>query len=78
MRGWMVQRTGHVTPALDDHVSVNVITVVITAYMGKWRKVLTPWAHIWAARKQVMLLRGLLGRVARLSSSTVTICSILI
>ncbi len=38
MSGWMEQRMGHVTPTLDDHVGVNVITVIITAYMMKWRK----------------------------------------
>lgn len=44
-RGWglcrderMEWRTGHVTPTLDDHVSANVITVIITAYMMKWQK----------------------------------------
>lgn len=79
MSGWMEQRTGHVTPALDDHVSVTVITVIITAYMMKWQKVLMLWAQIQAAWKQVsvVVLRGLLGRVSRLSSSSVTIYSIL-
>lgn len=31
MDGWSGWAVGHVTPTLDDHVSVNVITAIITA-----------------------------------------------
>lgn len=50
---WMDGVAGLVTPTLDDHVSVNVITVVITAYMMKWQKVLTQSALILAVRTYV-------------------------
>lgn len=50
MSGWMEWRTGHVTPTLDDHVSVNVIMAIITAYMMKWQKVLMSIARILAVR----------------------------
>lgn len=36
--GWCV---GHVTPTLDNLVSVNAIAVITTAYTMKWQKVLT-------------------------------------
>lgn len=48
MSEWMEWRAGHVTPTLDDRVSVNVIAVIITAYMMKWQKVLTSSALIFA------------------------------
>lgn len=35
MGGLMERRKGHVTPELDDHVGVNAVTVIITAYMVK-------------------------------------------
>lgn len=44
---------GHVTATLDDHVSVNVITAIIIAYMMKWQKVLTQGALILAVRQYV-------------------------
>lgn len=59
MSGWMEWWTGHVTPTLDDHVSVNVITVIITAYMMKWQKVLTRSALILTVRLNA--LTGLVG-----------------
>lgn len=68
MDGWCM---GHVTPTLDDHVVVNVITAIITAYMMKWQKVLTRSAHVLVlpvcvckCNNDVRLnvLRGLLGR----------------
>lgn len=62
--GWMERWTGHVTPTLDDHVSVNVIMVIITAYMMKWQKVLTRSALILAVCIDIMglnALRGLVG-----------------
>lgn len=46
MTEWIEWRKGYVTPTLDDHVSVNVIAVFITAYMMKWQKVLTSSALI--------------------------------
>lgn len=66
MSGWMEWRTGHVTPTLDDHVSVNVITVIITAYMMKWQKVLTRSALIltvckWNDTVRLNALTGLVG-----------------
>lgn len=36
--GWCV---GHVTPTLDNLVSVNAIVVITTAYTMKWQKMLT-------------------------------------
>lgn len=48
MSEWMEWRAGHVTPTLDDRVSVNVIAVIITAYMMKWQKVLTSSVLIFA------------------------------
>lgn len=65
----MEWRTGHVTPTLDYHVGVNAITVIITAYMMKWQKVLIRSALILAVRKvcecndivRLNALRGLVG-----------------
>lgn len=42
---------GHVTPTLDDHVGVNVITAIITCLNGK--KVLTRSAPAIALRERV-------------------------
>lgn len=53
MSGWMEWRTGHVTPTLDSHVSVNVVTAIITDHMMKWPKVLTRSALILALRESV-------------------------
>lgn len=47
---------GHVTPTLDDHVSVNVITAIITAYMMKWQKMLTQSALILSERVCVTVM----------------------
>lgn len=69
MSGWMEWRLGHVTPTLDDHVSVNVITAFITAYMMKWQKVLTQSALILSASvykcNDIVRLNGLRGLVGR-------------
>lgn len=56
MSGWMEWRMGHVTPTLDDHVSVNVITAIITAYMMKWQKMLTQSALILSERVCVTVM----------------------
>lgn len=49
---------GHVTPALDDHVGVNVIMAIITAYMVKRREVLTQSGPTFCER--VMIPRGVM------------------
>lgn len=71
--GWMEWRTGHITPTLDDHVSVTVITVIITAYMMKWQKVLTRLSSSlcesfckWDDIARFNPYRGLVGRAVQI------------
>lgn len=59
MSEWTEWRAGHVTPTLDDRVSVNVIAVIITAYMMKWQKVLTSGALIFAVCDDIVRLNAL-------------------
>lgn len=59
MSEWIEWWKGHVTPTLDDHVSVNVIAVFITAYMMKWQKVLTSSALILSVCNDIVRLNVL-------------------
>lgn len=71
MSGWMEWGTGSRFSPSDDHVSVNPIHVIITAYMTKWQKVLTWSALILAVRKcndivRLNALRGLVGHAVQI------------
>lgn len=50
MSGWIVWWKGHITLTVEDHVCVNVIAAIITAYMMKRQKVLTQSALILSER----------------------------